>query len=461
MSSFSGVKRTRAEMDAPKPLAQDVPPRWAKEIDDEHAFNAGRRLKKLRTDFMYEFQGMQNRMDTLEQRLKRLERNSEPIAEKVDEVSGNVLQESGTATPILELCDDEEPLVPRFLASLFSGYELPILELALIESGESYRGKLEREEKRIAYQVAEQTESVSLNCKSLAFEAELKDKALQRSENVVWDGKYFATLKGPRHLNEDRTVHFTFDYGKLTVRVFAVFDGHGGVQASEFCRSNLQATLLECWSALVVKGEDYEIANALKISCVRLDAAHRMHMLTHYARRPLPGTTACIALVIEDKLFVANCGDSRAVLCVSEEDAAQLTFDFKASDPYARQTVIKRGGEVVNTKGAMRVQGSLAITRAIGDEYLRKANGQKVISSRPKVMQVDLSQLKERERSFLLLMSDGISDFAQPKALARQAFRLRSEGKTDQEIAELLVTAAQKAGSKDDVTLGVCPVNFS
>jgi serine/threonine protein phosphatase PrpC len=59
--------------------------------------------------------------------------------------------------------------------------------------------------------------------------------------------------------------------------------------------------------------------------------------------------------------YIANTADTRAVLCRSGE-ALDLSIDRKASDPEEIARIAESGGFIV--KG--RVQGSLAVSRALG-----------------------------------------------------------------------------------------------
>ena len=82
---------------------------------------------------------------------------------------------------------------------------------------------------------------------------------------------------------------------------------------------------------------------------------------------PQAGSTCVVAVVRGDKLVVANAGDSRAVLCRRGE-AIDLSRDHKPTDEDERARIMKAGGFV--SEG--RVNGSLALSRAIGDlEYKR------------------------------------------------------------------------------------------
>ena len=459
----AGLKRSRSWAQTEPQMK--VPRRWNDEVSEERRFNLERRVEGVRQELTFEITKRDVELGRLREQLNQLRHEFAdyrdrmgPVLAKVDQMYTLTLQENEQLTPVLDDFVEDVPIVDPRISELFKGLEIPMHELSLLETPEAFEAKKQKESERIARQVADDSQNVKLTKRSRLFERSMQRASFSIPDEVQADGAVFATVEGTRHTNEDRSLSFTFDPG-TPVKVHAVFDGHGGSQAADLCIGKLAETLQTCWREFVKEDKDFEIANALTVACVKLDASQRMNMLLNHPRIPHPGTTGCISLQIGDRLFVASVGDSRAVLCGADpKDTLQLTYDFKASDPYAQQTVTKRGGTIINSRVGFRGRGFLAITRAIGDEYLRGEGAKKPISPRPKIMQVDLSKLDKREECTLLLMSDGASDVAKPQAMARQINRLRNEGKTTPEIAKALVAGAQKAGSIDDITVGVIPL---
>jgi serine/threonine protein phosphatase PrpC len=70
-----------------------------------------------------------------------------------------------------------------------------------------------------------------------------------------------------------------------------------------------------------------------------------------------------VALIVEKELFVANAGDSRAVLCRGGR-AIALTEDHKPFQDREMERIRKAGG-FVTEQG--RVNGNLNLSRSIGD----------------------------------------------------------------------------------------------
>ena len=121
------------------------------------------------------------------------------------------------------------------------------------------------------------------------------------------------------------------------------------------------------------------------------------------------GCTAVVALVKGSKLYVANAGDSRAVLS-RQGKAIPLSFDHKPSHPVERKRIESAGGFVSNMGGMSRVNGNLNLSRAIGD---LKYKGNKelhpkhqIITAEPDVEGAEILPGDE----FMLLACDGIWD---------------------------------------------------
>uniref|UniRef100_A0A0G4HYW8 protein-serine/threonine phosphatase n=1 Tax=Chromera velia CCMP2878 TaxID=1169474 RepID=A0A0G4HYW8_9ALVE len=118
------------------------------------------------------------------------------------------------------------------------------------------------------------------------------------------------------------------------------------------------------------------------------------------------GCTATCCFLKGRELLVANCGDSRIVLCKSDGTPRALTVDHKANLPSELQRIHKAGGFVTHPGG--RVNGNLNLTRAFGD-WNYKANSskgleQQIITSAPDIVRIRLADDDE----FIVLACDGV-----------------------------------------------------
>lgn len=164
------------------------------------------------------------------------------------------------------------------------------------------------------------------------------------------------------------------------------------------------------------------------------------------------GTTAVVALIGRRQIYIANCGDSRAVLCRAGL-SFPLTDDHKASREDEKKRIQDLGGEVMWWNGE-RVMGVLAVSRSIGDQYLRP-----YVISGPEVTILRRSD----EDELLLLASDGLWDVLSnqdacslAKRCLQRAQRKGASRSTAAHIAAAILTrAAVDHGSSDNITVVV------
>eukprot|EP01121_Diplochlamys_sp_Union-15-3_P013508 TRINITY_DN4197_c0_g1_i1.p1 TRINITY_DN4197_c0_g1~~TRINITY_DN4197_c0_g1_i1.p1 ORF type:complete len:416 (+),score=70.51 TRINITY_DN4197_c0_g1_i1:171-1250(+) len=158
------------------------------------------------------------------------------------------------------------------------------------------------------------------------------------------------------------------------------------------------------------------------------------------------GSTAVVVLVRGTMIYVANLGDSRAVIC-EDGAAVPLSIDHKPDNP-AEKARIERNGGII-TRG--RINGKLAVSRSFGDiEFKDKETlDEKWSSARPDVKLMTLTEDSE----FIVLGCDGLFDSLSNEtcvSFVREKFQL---GFTDiQKISEKLVVHAYDKGSLDNVS---------
>lgn len=185
------------------------------------------------------------------------------------------------------------------------------------------------------------------------------------------------------------------------------------------------------------------------------------------------GTTAVTALVHNKRLFVANAGDSRAVLACRDKGqdgnklsyrAMDMSHDHKPNRQDEKRRVEMLQGRIV-FYGTWRVEGVLAVTRAIGDRRLKKW-----VCPDPEIVQRDL----EEGDDLLLLASDGVWDVLTSQAavnVVRNFIEMNvrepaqdGEGGSSggrngalceellQQAAAAVVDSAYRQGSQDNIT---------
>ncbi|GLJ20007.1 hypothetical protein SUGI_0362830 [Cryptomeria japonica] len=108
------------------------------------------------------------------------------------------------------------------------------------------------------------------------------------------------------------------------------------------------------------------------------------HVTRSWKTKPLiaaVGSCCLVGVIWGEKLFVANVGDSRAVMgslgrSNKKKTAEQLTRDHNASVEEVREELKALHPDdsriVVNKHGVWRVKGIIQVSRSIGDVYLKK-----------------------------------------------------------------------------------------
>lgn len=95
-------------------------------------------------------------------------------------------------------------------------------------------------------------------------------------------------------------------------------------------------------------------------------------------------------------LYTANVGDARIVLCRNGR-ALRLSYDHKGSDDNEGRRVASAGGLILNN----RVNGVLAVTRALGDAYMKD-----LVTGHPYTTE---TVIQPDQDEFLILACDGVS----------------------------------------------------
>ncbi|KIW27248.1 uncharacterized protein PV07_07004 [Cladophialophora immunda] len=185
---------------------------------------------------------------------------------------------------------------------------------------------------------------------------------------------------------------------------FGVYDGHGGEKVAQFAGENIHK--------IVAKQDSFskgDIEQALKDGFLATDRA-----ILNDARYEdeVSGCTASVGIISKDKIWVANAGDSRTVLGVKGR-AKPLSFDHKPQNEGEKARISAAGGFV----DFGRVNGNLALSRAIGDFEFKKSADlspeQQIVTAFPDVITHEVSSDDE----FLVIACDGIWDCQSSQAV--------------------------------------------
>jgi len=236
-------------------------------------------------------------------------------------------------------------------------------------------------------------------------------------------------------------------------RFFAVYDGHGGRQAMEWLETHLHhAVATELQSLRVPETGHYDreaIATRLTQAFKKVDGQLASLGAWKY------GSTATVALIHDSPagkaLYVANVGDSRAVL-IGGPDVKQLSVDHHASNPVEAARVEQDGGIIFRR----RVCGSLSVTRAFGDHELKGKDGG--VSCVP-----DVSACKLLGARALVIATDGVWDVLDGfdvqeiledsiwQSMQKDTLPKTSGDRLCGDAAQALVDCAKSRGSHDNI----------
>lgn len=210
--------------------------------------------------------------------------------------------------------------------------------------------------------------------------------------------------------------------------VFMVADGMGGAAAGEIASAMAVHTVLETvsayWRNSPARGAS-GFARALREAAE--EANRRIHTtsLEQSEFRGM-GTTATIAGLLDDTLYLAQVGDSRAYL-IRDGRALQITKD---------QSLLQRlveAGEMT-AEEAERSERRNIILQALGPEA---------------TVSIDLTHQTVRRGDVLILCSDGLSGLVRGEEIARI---VASSGSVT-EATERLIAAANAEGGPDNITV--------
>jgi len=260
---------------------------------------------------------------------------------------------------------------------------------------------------------------------------------------------------------------------------FAVFDGHAGARVSAHCAENLLNSIIanegmtkgflngktencenssgDCNSAdgsssspetATLTLEQIEsVKRAIREGFLRLDET--MKTLPEVeSGQDKSGSTAICALVSPTHVFIANCGDSRAVLSRNGK-VAFSTEDHKPINPAEKDRIQKAGGSVM----IQRVNGSLAVSRALGDYEYKQVEGkgpcEQLVSPEPEIT----VHARDPNDEFLVLACDGIWDVMSNDDLCDYIRHQLTITHDLRSICSSIIDTCLHKGSKDNMSV--------
>lgn len=301
-------------------------------------------------------------------------------------------------------------------------------------------------------------------------DAELQCGTFNEGENVFRFEKEMecfavskVAIQGRRPYMEDATLakemSITSKDGKnSSTALYAIFDGHGGdyvaLQGAQFFDHFLKIHLEDQMRS---QEDGKGIFNALKLGFVHFNRRVLQVIKDQKFIVPKPGSTGVVALFHQSKIWVSNLGDSSAALFYQSKEGKWLhtilAREQKPNDKKMKRSIEKLNGYVSEPVGfnPARVNSFLACARAFGNLFVYNvSDGSSPLTARPKVTCID--EMKGTNWC-LVMVSDGFSDLCEWEDLREFIGVMKLKGLNDSQMADCLVRAAYKSGSKDNITV--------
>jgi serine/threonine protein phosphatase PrpC len=236
---------------------------------------------------------------------------------------------------------------------------------------------------------------------------------------------------GFRSLMED--AHAIYQDAAREFFVAEIFDGHGGKEAAETTSRMLTPSFMHAWAKESEKPlrERRSESELLREAYLSVDA--------HLAERDIKsGTTSANLYIIRDRFLAANAGDTRIIIG-TKRGFSFLTKDHKPDLPEEKTRIEDLGGRVLSY-GVPRVEGILAMSRALGDSGLKP-----YISCEPRIVE----GYPGNENDYAVLACDGVWDVLTPDEAIKIVRAVIDPWKASEEISK----KALDNGSTDNITV--------
>ena len=123
---------------------------------------------------------------------------------------------------------------------------------------------------------------------------------------------------------------------------FAIFDGHGGEDCSEYLRDNFLQFLVEN------KNFPFDIKVAMTEAFKEIEESFfKLKCKDTLEESNISGSCALVAVIFDNKVYMANIGDSRAIMSINNgTKIKQLTVDHKPDNLTEFERALKNGSKI-------------------------------------------------------------------------------------------------------------------
>jgi len=234
---------------------------------------------------------------------------------------------------------------------------------------------------------------------------------------------------------------------KHCVSFYALFDGHGGNEASHIAMKNILHNVVE--SEPFGQGSFEE---ALRVGILKTE---EQILQASSSEGWMSGTTAVVLLVVDLFLYCANVGDSECV--VGNKTPFVTGFSPKCVTKIHRPTrenpeEVKRIQDLGGMVQQGRVFGSLSVSRALGDcEYKTPRSPHDFVTAEPYVVSMPLVDETYRVE-FAICACDGVWDVVTYKGAVKLVGKHFRKKDSPFVSCDTLVKEALCRGSGDNIS---------
>ena len=258
---------------------------------------------------------------------------------------------------------------------------------------------------------------------------------------------YSYSLQGKRDANEDQHIHILNINGENEnlndINFFGVFDGHGGKNVSKYLKNTMPKFFITKFWKNIYHNDN----NAYKYFIKVFDIIQSQLIKEHPRVAIRCGSTACVGIHYkdknnDDKLWIINVGDSRAIKCNMNNISEQLSLDHKPKSPEEKKRIESLNGKLEFDGSDWRISG-LSLSRAFGDLDCKP-----YVTHLPHIYKYNINP----DDKFIIFACDGLWDVLSNQDVVdyiNELLNIEFKGNFSKQLAEYAI----HKGSLDNVSV--------
>jgi serine/threonine protein phosphatase PrpC len=218
---------------------------------------------------------------------------------------------------------------------------------------------------------------------------------------------------------------------------YGLFDGHGGKEVSLYLKENMKHVIVKhIKDAMKINESFIDVQKVLYESFKTIinDIPYKTSMTT--------GSTALVILKHSGKVWVANAGDTRAIMN-DGLGVIQLSHDHKPNETKEHKRITSLGGKVIKAfqGDVYRVNGVLAVSRAVGDFSLSPH-----VTWKPEITTFNIN----KNNHYIFMATDGVWDVLSNQSVVNiiNEMIINEQWK---HIGDVIISVARNNGSGDNI----------